>query len=69
MSATALEGASPLDIGKWLAEHKEKLEPPVSNACLYSGGDFILQVVGGPNSRNDFHGTPARGSVCEMKHS
>lgn len=48
--------AFPLDLGKWLAENTDKLQPPVSNFCLYSGNDFTLMIVGGPNSRNDFHG-------------
>ncbi|KAJ9627571.1 3-hydroxyanthranilic acid dioxygenase [Knufia peltigerae] len=47
--------AIPLDLGKWIAANNDKLQPPVSNYCLYSGEDFTLMIVGGPNSRNDFH--------------
>ena len=59
MPPATLANAAPLDLGNWLAENKDKLEPPVNNSCLYSGDDFVLMIVGGPNSRNDFHGTRA----------
>lgn len=46
----------PMAFASWLANNQEKLQPPVNNYCLYSGKDFTLMVVGGPNSRNDYHG-------------
>ncbi|RDW82760.1 3-hydroxyanthranilate 3,4-dioxygenase-2 [Coleophoma cylindrospora] len=45
----------PLAFASWLTANGNKLQPPVNNYCLFSGKDFILMVVGGPNSRNDFH--------------
>ncbi|KAI1866738.1 hypothetical protein JX265_002283 [Neoarthrinium moseri] len=45
----------PLAFAAWLGENQSKLQPPVNNYCLYSGNDFVLMVVGGPNERNDFH--------------
>jgi hypothetical protein len=47
---------APLAFAAWLGQNQDKLQPPVNNYCLYSGKDFVLMVVGGPNSRNDFHG-------------
>ncbi|EJD08527.1 3-hydroxyanthranilic acid dioxygenase [Fomitiporia mediterranea MF3/22] len=46
---------SPLKLKQWLSDNAEKLQPPVNNFCLYSGKDFVVMAVGGPNERNDFH--------------
>ncbi|KAI6749275.1 hypothetical protein HG530_015114 [Fusarium avenaceum] len=51
----AFHAQTPLNLAKWMSDNHEKLQPPISNYCLYSGDDFILMVVGGPNTRNDFH--------------
>ncbi|KAJ5647990.1 hypothetical protein N7490_004362 [Penicillium lividum] len=45
----------PFALASWLTTNAEKLKPPVNNSCLYSGKDFILMAVGGPNTRNDYH--------------
>ncbi|KAI0301598.1 3-hydroxyanthranilic acid dioxygenase [Multifurca ochricompacta] len=47
--------APPLDLPRWLRENADRLQPPVNNFCLYSGADFVVMAVGGPNSRADYH--------------
>ncbi|KAJ5792743.1 uncharacterized protein N7503_008721 [Penicillium pulvis] len=52
-TSTSIPG--PFALSSWLSANAENLKPPVNNSCLYSGKDFILMAVGGPNTRNDYH--------------
>jgi len=41
---------------QWIDEHRHLLKPPVMNQVVYKDNqDFVVMVVGGPNSRKDFH--------------
>ncbi|MGH8921816.1 MAG: 3-hydroxyanthranilate 3,4-dioxygenase [Actinomycetes bacterium] len=42
----------------WIDEHRHLLRPPVNNRTMALGTDFIVQIVGGPNQRTDFHVDP-----------
>lgn len=44
------------NLKNWIDEHRHLLKPPVGNIQVYKDvQDFIVMVVGGPNSRKDFH--------------
>ena len=46
---------TPFHLGDWIERNREALRPPVANRVIFEGGGFIVMVVGGPNSRTDFH--------------
>ena len=48
----------PLKLQRWIDEHAHLLKPPVGNKCLVSTDGYFVMVVGGPNSRSDFHYQP-----------
>lgn len=47
---------TPINLRKWVDEHRHLLQPPVSNKAVWvDERDTIVMVVGGPNARNDYH--------------
>lgn len=46
----------PFNLHQWIEDNRQLLKPPVGNAQVYQATEnFIVMVVGGPNSRKDFH--------------
>lgn len=44
---------------QWIEENRQFLKPPVGNRCVFRDSEFIVMVVGGPNSRTDYHVDPS----------
>jgi 3-hydroxyanthranilate 3,4-dioxygenase len=49
---------APFNFRGWIDEHRHLLKPPVGNKLVFRDSEFIIMVVGGPNSRSDFHVDP-----------
>lgn len=49
---------APINFQTWIAEHRHLLKPPVGNKLVFEDAEFIVMVVGGPNSRADYHIDP-----------
>jgi 3-hydroxyanthranilate 3,4-dioxygenase len=49
---------SPLNLKAWISENRELLQPPVANKLVWQDTEFNVMIVGGPNSRKDYHIDP-----------
>ena len=58
---------APLNLQRWIDEHRDLLKPPVGNAQIWEDGDFIVTVVGGPNQRTDYHDDPLEEFFYQLK--
>ena len=45
----------PINLKRWIDEHRDLLKPPVGNKMVWQDSEFMVMVVGGPNQRKDFH--------------
>ena len=58
---------APLNLQRWIDEHRDLLRPPVGNAQVWEDGDFIVTIVGGPNQRTDYHDDPLEEFFFQLK--
>jgi 3-hydroxyanthranilate 3,4-dioxygenase len=57
-SANSMRPLQAFNFADWINRHREVLKPPVCNRLVFEESEFIIMVVGGPNSRNDYHDDP-----------
>jgi 3-hydroxyanthranilate 3,4-dioxygenase len=50
-----MQSLKAFNLKAWIEEHRDELRPPVCNRQVFEENDFIVMVVGGPNSRDDYH--------------
>ena len=50
-----MKSLTAFNLQRWVDEHREQLRPPVCNQQVFEDNDFIVMIVGGPNSRKDYH--------------
>lgn len=53
-----LKMPSPVHLQKWVETYKDELHPPIGNKVVWKDAEFVVMLVGGPNSRKDFHVDP-----------
>ena len=50
--------SAPLNLTRWIEDHRHLLKAPVASKCVWEDRDFIVMVSGGPLHRKDFHINP-----------
>ncbi len=55
-----MDALQTLNFQQWIDRNRHLLKPPVGNRRVFTDGDFIIMVVGGPNTRQDYHVDPGQ---------
>lgn len=62
-----MAGLGAFNLMQWIDENRHLLKPPVLNRTLWQDTDFIVQIVGGPNIRTDYHDDPYEEFFHQLK--
>ena len=55
------------NFNRWVRQNRDQLKPPVGNKLLHEDGGMIVMVIGGPNTRVDFHDDPVEEWFFQLK--
>src|SRR5262245_27886116 len=58
---------APFNFQKWIKDNEHLLKPPVSNKPVFENTGMVVQVIGGPNQRVDFHDDPVEEFFYQLK--
>ena len=57
----------PFSFEGWIEKNAHLLKPPVGNKLLFENTGLVVQVIGGPNQRVDFHDDPAEEFFYQLR--
>lgn len=57
----------PFNFQAWIDANAHLLKPPVGNRLVFEDAGMVIQVVGGPNQRVDFHDDPVEEFFFQLK--
>ena len=57
----------PKNLMGWVEQNRASLKPPVNNAAIFPDGNYIINMVGGGNTRTDFHDNPTEEIFYQIK--
>lgn len=55
------------NLQRWIAQNAHLLKPPVSNKLVFEDTGMVVQIIGGPNQRVDFHDDPVEEFFYQLK--
>lgn len=58
---------APFNLRRWLDDNAQLLKPPVSSKLVFENTGMVVQVIGGPNQRVDFHDDPVEEFFYQLK--
>ncbi len=59
--------SSPFNFERWIDANAHSFKPPVANRLLFEDADMVVQIIGGPNQRVDFHDDPAEEFFYQLR--
>jgi len=62
-----MPGVASFNLMQWVKDNRHLLRPPALNQTIFAEDDLIVQIVGGPNIRTDYHDDPFEEFFYQLK--